>query len=141
MNDVHLQENDVIETPHEVELETGPTVDDVLNKVDGDGDNGDVLGDVDTDTTLQEYYYGYESKSKPYCIPPHLSPEIVIETFKDKETNEIVSGAKPSPSKYMSSTLISATTSIYFYSFGLANLKPHFVTPSATEYIQKIAGK
>ena len=71
----------------------------------------------------------------------NLSPEIVIETFKDKETNDIVSGAKPSPGKYMSSALICATTSNYFYSFGLANLKPHFVTPSAIEYIQKIAGK
>ena len=80
-------------------------------------------------------------KSKPYTISPDLAPEIVIETYKNNTNNEIVSGAKPGPNKNMSSVIISATSSSYFYSFRLANLKPHFVVPSATDYIKTIAGK
>ena len=134
-DDVHLQENADIECPGNVNSNEGNT--DVNAGIRESEGNTDVNQDVNHTEEIAE---AYNRKSKLYTITPDLAPEIVIETYSNNE-KKVVSGAKPGPNKHLPSVLISATSSSYFYSFRLANLKPHFVVPSASEYIKDIAGK
>jgi len=78
--------------------------------------------------------------AKLYTIKPSISPEIVIETWRNND-NMIVCGATVGKKRHLLSILFSATSSRYMYSFKSANLKPHYLLRSSCEKIKEVAGK